>query len=193
MKIALLSLLAFTAVPLFAREEMLRDSTSPDKHYSVVVAEAVDLNMPLPTDFRHRVTLHETQWAQLDADRAERAKILEPLSPAQRVRLEEITLQWEGALCAFIRPTIAAKLKLSPGQNRRIETVFTLYRDGLPNAGLYAERLGSTDGGHQLLFNKAADRLAESILTVEQRLRWNEMQGRRLEPEPTHWRSALLP
>lgn len=152
-----------------------------------------DLNLPMPTDFRHRITTHETQWAQLDADRAKRAKILEPLSPAQRGRLEEITLQWEGALCAFIRPSIAARLKLSPDQNRRIEAILTIYREGLPHAGLYAERLGSSDGGHQLLLNKAADRLAESVLTVEQRLRWNEMQGRRLEPEPTYWRSALQP
>ena len=152
-----------------------------------------DLNLPMQTDFRHTMTLHETQWAQLEADRAKRAKILEPLSPAQRGRLEEITLQWEGALCAFIRPSIAARLKLSPDQNRRIEAILTLYREGLPNAGLYAERLGSTDGGHQQLLNKAADRLAESVLTVEQRLRWNEMQGKRLEPEPTYWRSALQP
>ena len=152
-----------------------------------------DLNLPMATDLRPRMTLHETQWAQLDADRAKRAKILEPLSPAQRIRLEEITLQWEGALCAFIRPSIADKLKLSTDQRRRVETILTLYREGLPNAGLYAERMGSSAGGHQLLLNKAADRLAESILTVEQRLRWNEMQGRRLEPEPTYWRRALQP
>jgi hypothetical protein len=39
MKIALVGLLTFAAVPLLAREEALRDSTSPNKHYRVVVAE----------------------------------------------------------------------------------------------------------------------------------------------------------
>jgi len=38
-KTAFLSLLLFAAVPLFAREEALPESTSPDKHYRVVVAE----------------------------------------------------------------------------------------------------------------------------------------------------------
>lgn len=38
-KTALISLFALAAVPLFAREEALSDSTSPDKHYRVVVAE----------------------------------------------------------------------------------------------------------------------------------------------------------
>ena len=39
MRTALISLFALAAVPLFAREEALSDSISPDKHYRVVVAE----------------------------------------------------------------------------------------------------------------------------------------------------------
>ena len=40
MRTTLISLFALAAVPLFAREEALPGSTSPDKHYRVVVAEA---------------------------------------------------------------------------------------------------------------------------------------------------------
>lgn len=136
------------------------------------------------------VSTHETQWLLLDARRAKKARLIEALTPAQRVRLEELTLQWEGALCAFLRPTIAAKLKLTPEQNRRLETIFELYSVGLPNAGLYTEHYRSNDGIDQLKLNKAADTIAESMLTVTQRLQWEQMQGPRLTPEPQYWRMA---
>ena len=139
----------------------------------------------------HRIESSGTQWGWLDAQRAERKLTLERLSPAQRLRLEEITLQWEGAICAFLRPSVVEKLGINPDQSRRIEAIFTIYRGGLTNTGLYAERFGRTDGIHQLNLNKAADVLAESVLTVKQRLRWNDLQGRRLEPEPSSWRNAL--
>lgn len=134
---------------------------------------------------------HETQWRLLDAQRAKKARLMESLTPTQRVRLEELTLQWEGALCAFLRPTIAAKLKLTPEQNRRLETIFELYSVGLPNAGLYTEHYRSNDGIDQFKLNKAADTIAESMLTVAQRLQWEQIQGTRLSPEPSNWRGAL--
>src|SRR5215203_55749 len=69
------------------------------------------------------------QWAWLEASRARKAETLKLLTAEQRVRMEELTLQWQGAVCAFLRPAIAAKLQLSAEQSRRIEAIFTLYRD----------------------------------------------------------------
>jgi hypothetical protein len=153
-----------------------------------------DLNIPIGRGIdlhSGEMRSHRTQWAWLDAKRGEKAATLERLSKVQQARLEEITLQWQGAVCAFLRPSIVAKLNLTPEQSRRIESIFTLYREGLTNAGLYAERFGRKDGIHEANLNKAADTLAEAVLTVEQRLRWNDLQGKRLEPTPTNWRTAL--
>jgi hypothetical protein len=153
-----------------------------------------DLNIPIGRgrDLQSgEMRTHRTQWAWLDAKRAEKAATLERLSPGQRARLEEITLQWQGAVCAFLRPSIVAKLNLTAEQSRRIESIFNLYREGLTNAGLYAKRFGHSDGVQEANLNKAADTLAEAILTVEQRLRWNDLQGKRLEPAPPNWRTGL--
>ena len=159
--------------------------------FSVEVLRELNIPLAQADSLRLPLRFYRDQWVMLDALRAHRTMVLQQLSPAQRLRLEELTLQWRGALDAFLRPGVAAKLGLSAAQTARVEAINALYRDGLGNAAQYAGRFGHTDGRHELHLNQAADTLAESVLSVEQRLRWEEMQGRRLDPEPLHWRRAL--
>ena len=160
--------------------EVLRDLKVPMEHWRSVSQRA-----------GNGMRSYGTQWKWLDAQRDARDRLMASLTPPQRVRLEELTLQWEGALCAFLRPTIASKLNLTPEQDRRLQTILEIYQAGFPNAGLYTEHYRSNDGIDQLKLNKAADTIAESVLTVKQRLQWEQMRGKRLEPEPPDWRSAF--
>jgi len=99
-------------------------------------------------------------------DQAQRRWLDENLTPAQRGRLTQIDLQWEGPAAVITRPVIAETLSLTPEQRRTLAAAV---------ARRHAERdRGATDP-------HAERPLAEvvlSTLTADQQGRWKAILGR---------------
>jgi len=92
----------------------------------------------------------------------------EALTEAQRRRLGQIDLQWEGASALWSRPTVAEALGLTADQRRSLQ-------------GLHAQ-FRSVSAASPLERHRAFNRQALERLTEDQRRHWQAMTGPRFQP-----------
>jgi hypothetical protein len=127
------------------------------------------------------------QWRK-----AQRIEILALFTAEQQTRLEELTLQWQGALHSLLRPTIASALKMTSQQVQQIEELYAYYRRGGENIQEYWRRYGVS--GHRDAEmgvdapRRGADTVATSILLPEQKVHFDQIRGKLIFPEPKFWR-----
>jgi|GEM_PF-1965610 len=112
------------------------------------------------------------------------------LNSDQRFRFEQLLLQRIGALRALLMPDIQAGLKLTATQQESLEQLKELYSSGVKNLNEFEIlHLGTTysQGKYSSPLSKAADRMAESVLTAKQILEWRGLTGSPLDPTPKYW------
>ena len=109
--------------------------------------------------------------ARRSIDEAQRAWIEGRLSDAQRRRLTQIDLQWEGASALISRPIVAEGLGLTPDQ-----------RSTLDHAVADRDRRRSP-GRTRTEDERALARQAFDLLTPDQRDRWKAMLGEPFVPQ----------
>jgi hypothetical protein len=112
------------------------------------------------------------------------------LTQNQRNRLEELTLQYRGALASFQIPEVANTLGLNAEQKQRLEVIRFLLRSGAQNLIDYEKTLygpAQPRGRFLSQLRHSSDCLAESVLVPAQMMKWREMQGKPLSPRPADW------
>ena len=113
------------------------------------------------------------------------------LNNDQMRRFDQLLLQRVGALRAMRMPLIGSKLMLTRLQLDSLEDLHRLYQAGVENLNAFeVVYLGTpySQGRFSAPLKTSADRMAESILTSEQHIKWMGLQGKLLDPKPTDWR-----
>ncbi len=111
-------------------------------------------------------------------------KAVAPLSPAQRVRLHQLTLQFYGPT-ALEFPAIAKKVGLTPAQKAKLDLIVSTSGRGMlghmPNAknGNMNSQFGAMSKSMDQA-RAATERQVDKILTPAQKARWAALQGRKL-------------
>lgn len=105
-------------------------------------------------------------------DEAMQRWIDDHLAEAQRVRLIQIDLQWEGPAALISRPVIADTLSLTPAQREAL---------GRAVAEYHRKRLSGTFRESDV---EQLARLSYGLLSEEQRLRYNAMRGEPMKLAP---------
>jgi len=136
----------------------------------------------------------QNQWAMLEKRKLAYLQMVAELTPAQAIRYEELRLQYQGALCALLRTSVSEMLQLSDAQNREVEQLYLLYRKSMDRV---ASQLGSrqqsglSNSAEMVRVRLAMDVLAEAVLTGQQKRRFDQMRGPRLQPWPKAWSNSL--
>jgi hypothetical protein len=112
---------------------------------------------------------------------------LAPLSPAQRVRYRQLTLQFEGP-AALVEPKVAHSLGLSEGQKSQLASAF--YASSHEMQKKFQTMKVSTGGNAmsnltsiqdvQAKSRIANEKRAKAILTSSQWSKWTALQGKKL-------------
>ncbi len=117
------------------------------------------------------------------------------LQPAQKSRLRELELQWQGSM-ALSRPDVAKELKLTEQQQKKIQDIRTqywqkqmqLFQQRDPNADMQA----LMQQGQQL--RQQMDKEILAVLTAEQQEQWKKMQGKPFQfPRPPGMGPGMRP
>jgi hypothetical protein len=120
----------------------------------------------------------EVLAARAAIDEAEERWLKSRLTDAQRKRLIEIDLQWEGPSALISRPIVADHVGLTPEQRASLTQAVADYHRRLPPAVRIRSQMGDLlEGVNQLA------QQARAQLTPEQRERWFAMLGRRFTPQ----------
>lgn len=139
--------------------------------------------------YTDRYARYSTVEGLLQGFKDDRAGIFTHLNDQQKLRFDQLTHQYRGALTSFLIAANAKELDLSPMQTERLRTLYEIYLQGLPNIDAYQKLTSgqkeSSKAQGQL--KEAANRLAESVLTPDQLRKWNEMQGPPFYPRPFYW------
>jgi len=154
-----------------------------DMHISPSQQEAISRYNE--SNARYTLGIH---WIQ--ACKRDKAGIFSILNEDQQRRYAELLYQYQGALSSFLIPSVGAKLKLTTDQSEQLEALYRMYKAGLSNLSAYEMKLLATkyaQGKFTNSLNKAADVMAESMLTPDQHLLWRAMQGKPIEPRPQRW------
>jgi hypothetical protein len=104
-------------------------------------------------------------------DEAQEQWLKTHLSDAQRKRLVEVDLQWEGASALISRPVVTDHIGLTPDQQERLKRAIS-ERD---------QRLSK--GENLFECESLLSRQTLTLLTPEQRTRWKAMLGRDFTPQ----------
>jgi len=126
-----------------------------------------------------------------NAQKEDYEHILLLLNSEQKRRLEQLKLQHVGALRAFLIPQVKLNLNITQEQYETLAFLFRAYANGISNLSDFEKLYLGQDnarGRYGKALLTAADRMAESVLTAEQHLKWVGLQGRLLDPLPTIWR-----
>jgi len=140
------------------------------------------------------MTRGATSQEMLEERRRVGEAVLLQLTPPQAVRYEEISLQYQGALCALLRPSIAEVLGLSESQRLELEQMYLLYRKSIERVSANRRnRLNASraDGAGMVQVRAAVDVLAETVLTPRQQERLRQLRGRPLNPRPVAWSQSV--
>jgi hypothetical protein len=111
-------------------------------------------------------------------DEAEEEWLKKRLSEAQRKRLVEIDLQWEGPSALISRPVVADHIGLTPDQRARLTEAIKAFRRQIAQGGDARESMP------QLTQQTLA------LLTSAQRERWFAMLGHHFSPQLADTRTA---
>jgi hypothetical protein len=146
--------------------------TRPDIRASVGLDEtqAADAERTLTELYQRALSLkgkrdRESEAGRRAIDAAGEQWLKTRLSDAQRKRLIELDLQWEGPSALITRPVVADHLRLTPEQRTRLAEAIAECNRRRAEGGDYRECV------HQLA------QKALSLLTTEQSTRWKAMLG----------------
>lgn len=129
--------------------------------------------------------------AALQSFQAMQSKIAAALTPAQRKRLREITLQSIGP-AAVLQPKVAASLGLSSGQKSRLQTSFSKISAGAfsslsamkppkagqsPDPAAWKAQMKKLEAA-QKQARARSDAALGAVLTAPQKAKWKAMLGR---------------
>jgi serine/threonine protein kinase len=121
----------------------------------------------------HKLSNAERQQRFLQATRANEAAANAILTPAQRTRLKQLELQQKGPQ-GFLEGEAAAALKLTPRQQERVRAI----QEEAGRDAMQKVRPGP-DAFKQMseLTKKTTQKIADEVLTPEQREQWHELTG----------------
>ena len=120
----------------------------------------------------------EADAARYAINQAEASWLKTRLSDAQRKRLVQIDLQWEGPSALISRPIVADHVGITPEQRKGL-------LNAIAQSNLQRDRTGDwRESEHQLALQ------ALKLLSKEQQERWYAMLGRRFTPQLADMRTA---
>ena len=127
----------------------------------------------------------------IDGIRKDYLDITALLDANQMRRFDQLLLQRVGALRAMQMQQISSKLMLTIPQVNSLKELQRIYQAGVENLNAFEVVYLATpysQGRFSAPLKTSADRMAESILTAEQHIKWMGLQGKLLDPKPSDWR-----
>lgn len=181
-----------------ARSTVARSANFYYEHLVIPISTDIERDLQLTPQQaerwrRLRPPIRDTAGIQFAQDYIQRKKdVLQILNEEQRRRLQQLTLQYQGALASFLLPSVSASLGLSADQQEKLLSFKALLDSGSRNLSDYEKLLYGSDQSRGRFFGelrRSWDTIAESLLSAEQHLKWRGLQGPPLDPKPKSWGS----
>lgn len=208
LKLATLTVLMLTTIALAAAHAQNfggRGPGGPGAGFRLLQAEPVQKELNLTEEQKSSITKLNEELSDLSPEERRekmgetRQKVEAILKAEQKERLEQIGVQLLGGR-ALTRPEVAKKLGLSEDQRDKLDDLFPPFGGyGTPSAPPRNDDAGGKVGGAKGGDSKAGDarlspedlnKKALEVLTAEQRSQFEQMQGKKIDFDPSQFRGG---